>query len=82
MTPKLNPRWEHGTSRGGLADTREGFSEEVSLEGAGEEEKEPARQWGCQLCGGGREDQDRHSRPAYTGWGWLGVERPEEGCPG
>ena len=61
---------------------REGFSEEVSLEGAGEEEKEPARQWGCQLCGGGREDQDRHSRPAYTGWGWLGVERPEEGCPG
>ena len=43
--------------------------EEESLEGAVEDEKELTRQRGCWLCGGGREDQDRHSRPACTGWG-------------
>lgn len=49
-------------------DIREGFSEEVSLEGPVEDEKELTRQWGRRLSWGGREDEDRHSRPACTGW--------------
>ena len=49
-------------------DIREGFSEEMSLEGPVEDEKELTRQWGRRLSWGGCEDEDRHSRPACTGW--------------
>ena len=58
-------------------DIREGFSEEVSLEGPVEAEKELTRQWGRRLSWGGREDEDRHSRPACTGRTESGWRDPE-----
>jgi len=67
--PKRNQPWELEEPEGGAV----------------EDEKELTRQRGCWLCGGGREDQDRHSRPRARGGadsGWRGLKGVQDDVSG
>lgn len=78
LTPKLNPRWEHSTRRGGLADTREGLLGRGVL-GGGREEEEEALGSGDASCAAEamRTRTGTAGRRAQGGAdsGWRGLKR-------